>query len=72
MSAFATLAEIRRVLPADYPRGKGNLISRLDHEGATKIEGPVARGQRGFPYELATLPQPIPDALSGERTPASP
>lgn len=72
MSAFATLADIRRTAPAGYPRGKGNLIARLDHEGARKIEGTTTRGQRGFLYDIATLPQPIRDALTGEGAPASP
>lgn len=73
MSAFATLADIRRTAPAGYPRGKGNLIARLDHEGARKIEGTTTRGQRGFLYDIATLPQPIRDALTaGSDAPQSP
>lgn len=72
MNAFATLADIRRSAPAGYPRGKGNLIARLAREGAMHIEGPAARGQRGFLYNVATLPQPIRDALAGEDADAPP
>lgn len=63
MTAFVTLGDIRRMLPAGYPHGKGNLIARLDREGAIKIEGPVSRGQRGFLYDFDTLPPAIRDAL---------
>jgi len=61
----APLAAIREAARlAGYPKDKRHLIERLAREGARRVEGIAARGQRGFLYDIATLPSPIRSALS--------
>lgn len=58
------LADIRGVARrAGYPSSKGHLIARLEKEGAQRVLGEVAKGHRGFLYEVSTLPDPIKSAL---------
>lgn len=51
------LAAIREAArQAGYPKDKRHLIEALEREGAERAEGLTTRGQRGFLYELMTLP----------------
>lgn len=56
---------------AGYPGDKGKLIARLAREGARRITGDVSRGQKGFLYEYASLPQPIRSGLDLPETDAT-
>jgi transposase InsO family protein len=60
-----SLAAIREpARQAGYPMHKTTLIERLAREGALRVEEMAARGQRGFLYDIATLPAAIRAGLS--------
>src|SRR5579885_1451473 len=73
------LAAIREhARAAGYPKDKRHLIERLQREGARRFEGVAARGQRGFLWDVESLPPAIrvelstspiaaPDRLSSDR-----
>ena len=73
MTSAIQLSRILAVAPdLGYPSHKTTLIARLAREGAEYSEGPATQGRRGFLYNVATLPQPIRDALTGASAPVSP
>jgi transposase InsO family protein len=52
-----------------YPAHKTTLIRRLAREGARRSEGKAGGGQRGFVYDVATLPAPLRAALAPPESP---
>ena len=63
---------IRAASACGFPTHKSSLIRRLLKEGAAPIEGEVRRGQRGFLYEVETLPNRFGRRSTGARSPRSP
>ncbi len=57
---------------AGYPSHKTAFDKRVQGEGASNVEGPAARGQKGVSYALESLPNALRDAYEKVRRAPSP